>query len=93
MVNHAIELIKQKNLILEINSRGIYKGRCPDFYPSDYILQQASKKKIPCVISADAHKGADIGQLYQESIDKLTSFGIRELVVFNKGEWEYNAIR
>jgi histidinol-phosphatase (PHP family) len=90
LVNHALELIQQKNLILEINSRGIYKGRCPDFYPSDYILQQAARKKIPCVISADAHKGDDLGQLYQESIDKLKSFGIMELVVFGNKEWEYN---
>ena len=92
LVDHAIELIKQKNLILEINSRGIYKGRCPDLYPSDYILQQAAKKGIPCVISADAHKGDDLGQFYQESIDKLKNFGIVELVVFNNGEWKYDAI-
>jgi len=92
LVNHALELIKQKSLILEINSRGIYKGRCPDFYPSDYILQQAAKKAIPCVISADAHKGDDLGQLYQESIDKLKSFGIMELMIFSKGEWVSNKI-
>ena len=92
LVNHALMLIKQKNLILEINSRGIYKGRCPDFYPSDYILQQAAKKEIPCVISADAHKGDDLGQLYQESIDRLKNFGIMELAVFNNGEWKYDAM-
>ena len=92
LVNHALALVKQKNLILEINSRGIYKGRCPDFYPSDYILQQAAKKGIPCVISADAHKKDDIGQLYQESIDKLKSFGITELMVLCDNGWEYNAI-
>ena len=86
LVNHALDLIKQKNLILEINSRGIYKGRCPDFYPSDYILQQAAKRGIPCVISSDAHKSADLGQLYQESLDKLKSFG-NELAFFDKGKW------
>ncbi len=92
LVDHAIDLIKQKDLIMEINSRGIYKGRCPDFYPSDYILRQAAKKEIPCVISADAHKGTDLGQLYQESLEKLKNLGIKELAALTSKGWSYEVL-
>jgi len=92
LVNHALALIKRKKLILEINSRGIYRGCCSDFYPSDYILQQAGKKNISCVISADAHKGDELGLFYQESIDKLKKIGIKKLVFFENREWRLDPL-
>lgn len=88
LADHAIELISKHNIIIEINNRGIYKGRCRDFYPSDNLIQKASKYKIPFVISTDAHHINDLTMLYKESADKLRSFGIDELMALDeKGVW------
>jgi histidinol-phosphatase (PHP family) len=87
LVNHAIELIIKKQLIVEINSRGIYRLRCKNFYPSDYILEKLAKTKIPMVISSDAHRAEELPLYYEESKEKLKSFGIEELAVLNNGVW------
>jgi histidinol-phosphatase (PHP family) len=81
LVNHAIELIIKKQLIVEINSRGIYRLRCKDFYPSDYILQRLAKAKTPMVISSDAHRAEELALYYEEAKIKLQGFGIERIVV------------
>lgn len=93
LADHALTLIHQYNLIVEINGRGIYRGRCNDFYPSDDILMKAAKRKLPFVISTDAHHVDDLVMLYQESVEKLRSMGINELVALDaKGNWKEYSI-
>ena len=87
LVDHAVELIIEKQLIVEINSRGIYRLRCKDFYPSDYILKKLAKAKTPMVISSDAHKAEELSLLYEEAKMKLQNFGIETTVVFDNHKW------
>jgi histidinol-phosphatase (PHP family) len=87
LVDHAIELIVAKHLIVEINSRGIYRLRCKNFYPSDYILEKLAKAQTPMVISSDAHRAEELPLYYDEAKKKLQDFGIKELAVLENGEW------
>jgi histidinol-phosphatase (PHP family) len=87
LVDHAIELIINKHLIVEINSRGIYRLRCKDFYPSDYIIEKLAKAKTPMVISSDAHKAEELSLYYEEAKNKLKSFGIDTLAVLDNEIW------
>lgn len=88
MAEHAIDLIYKNNIIVEINSRGLYKKRCTDFYPSDFILKSVAQKNIPVVISSDAHKSEELALFYSEAKDKLKSFGIGELVYKTDLGWK-----
>jgi histidinol-phosphatase (PHP family) len=88
LVNHAIELIIKTNLIVEINSRGIYRMRCKDFYPSDYILKQLAVAKVPMIISSDAHKAEELALYYEEAKAKLRGFGIETLVILENKNWQ-----
>jgi histidinol-phosphatase (PHP family) len=91
LVDHALDLIRKHNVIIEINTRGLYKKRCDNFYPSDYILSQARKMHLPFVVSSDAHKSEELNLYYQEALDKLKSFGIDQLVYYNHNNWhEYS---
>ncbi|MCL2167671.1 MAG: histidinol-phosphatase [Lentimicrobiaceae bacterium] len=87
LVDHAIELIIKKQIIVEINSRGIYRQRCKNFYPSDYILEKLAKAKTSMVISSDAHRAEELPLFYEEAKTKLQSFGINTLVFFDEGIW------
>lgn len=87
LAEKAIQLIYNKNIIVEINSRGLYKQRCNDFYPSDFILQMISKKGIPMIISSDAHKSEELGLLYLEAKKKLLQFGIEHIVYLSENGW------
>jgi histidinol-phosphatase (PHP family) len=87
LVDHAIALVVKKGLIVEINSRGIYRMRCEDFYPSDYILSKLAKDKIPMIISSDAHKAEELPLYYNEAKNKLQNFGIKSVVIFENKKW------
>jgi len=60
LADKAIQLIKQKDVIVEVNTRGIYKKRCDHFYPSTELLMKARKADIPVIISSDAHKADEL---------------------------------
>lgn len=92
LADHLIDLVRQKHLIVEINTRGIYKGRCPDFYPSDYILSQVARYHIPMIISTDAHKSEEVSLGYDDAVAKLKSFGISYLMYIKDQQWEEHAI-
>jgi len=87
LVNHAVELITKKQIIVEINSRGIYRLRCKNFYPSDYILEKLAKAKVQMVISSDAHKAEELALYYEEAQEKLRNYGINTLAVLENGTW------
>jgi len=89
LVNHAVELIANKQVIVEINSRGLYRMRCKDFYPSDYILNKLAKAKVPMVISSDAHKAEELELYYEEAKLKLQTYGINSLAVLENNRWNF----
>lgn len=88
LVDHCVDLIRQKQLIVEINTRGIYKGRCPDYYPSDYALSLISKFGIPMVVSTDCHKSEELPLMRDEAIEHLKQFGIKYLMYRKNNQWE-----
>jgi histidinol-phosphatase (PHP family) len=88
LVDHAIELIIKKNLIVEINSRGMYRLRCDSFYPSDYILKKLAQEQTPVIISSDAHRAEELPLYYEEAKAKLRSFGFVSLSVFENKTWK-----
>ena len=87
LADHTVDLIIKNHLIVEINSRGMYRMRCDSFYPSDYILEKLAKAKVPIVISSDAHRAEELPLYYEEAKVKLRGFGIDTLPVLENKEW------
>lgn len=85
LAEHALYLIKRHNLIIELNSRGLYKKRCDSFYPSDFLTQLAAQQDLPFVISSDAHKSEELIFLYNEALEHLKALGIHRLLYFDNG--------
>ena len=56
----TIHLIKELDLICEINTRGIYKGRHADYYPGKWLIQEMKQLHIPVLVSTDAHAPEDL---------------------------------
>ena len=83
LADKALQLIKRHDLIVEINTRGLYKKRCDAFYPSTTLLQKARKLDIPVIISSDAHMSEDLGQFCPEARDELIRCGYDHLAVFD----------
>jgi histidinol-phosphatase (PHP family) len=88
LVNETQHLIKEKGLIVEVNTRGIYKNRSETTFPGYNILKEISRKGIPVMINSDAHHPHELDGEFVTALTLLKAAGIREVVCFNHMEWE-----
>lgn len=88
LVNTSLSLIKKHQVVLEINTRGLYKGRSEELFPSLEIAQKAQKMGIPMLLSSDAHHPDELNGAYATTLVLLKDHGIKELVEYNGQNWE-----
>ncbi len=91
LVMELIEVIKSTGVIVEVNTRGIYKKRSEDLYPGQWILKILKDKNIPITLSADAHSPEEIDGYYPEALEIIRNIGFKEMVCYSKGG--FNAVR
>jgi len=83
----TLDLIREKGLIMEVNTRGIYKKRYNGFYPSPWLMEEACKMHIPAIVSADAHHFSEITLEFDHAEEALKRAGYRSVVNFKDGHW------
>ncbi len=88
LVLETLTLIKEKSLIVEVNTRGIYKKRSTDFYPSTWLLPIMREMNVPVVISSDSHKAEELTLCFKEAEDALKAAGYKETMCFKNGGFE-----
>jgi len=91
LADKAIQLIKRHDVIIEVNTRGLYKKRSDSFYPSTELLMKARKADIPVLISSDAHKAEELMLFVPEALEELQRCGFDHTAKFDveKGRFEY----
>jgi histidinol-phosphatase (PHP family) len=89
----TLEIIRQSGLVIEVNTRGIYKGRCPDLYPGEEILREIKKMGLPITLSSDAHHPSEINGQYSQAIKDLKKIGFEELWYFSYDGWKSQVIQ
>ena len=88
LVDETLELVKQTGVIVEVNTRGLYKKRSGALFPGPAVLKKILALKIPVLISSDAHKPAELIALFRETEKQLYELGFRELMALTPGGWE-----
>lgn len=83
-----LKLIQQKNIALEINTRGIYKKLSNENYPSNFIIKTAQKLNIPMVLSSDCHHPKEINAGFESVAQFLIHSGFKTIRVFLNNEWK-----
>ena len=91
LADKAIQLIKKHDVIIEVNTRGLYKKRSDSFYPSTDLLMKARKADIPVIISSDAHQADELVLFVPEAIAELQRCGYDHTACFDveKGRFMY----
>jgi histidinol-phosphatase (PHP family) len=87
LVDECLDLVKQKNLIVEVNTRGIYKKRSKTLFPDDMALEKVRKLKLPIIISSDAHQPNELNLGFSETKLKLIDMGFKEVMFFDGNAW------
>lgn len=76
-------IAKEKNCIIEVNTRGLYKNRSETTFPGPTLLEQIHHLNIPITLSSDAHHPDELDGYYPETITLLKDIGFAELVYFS----------
>jgi histidinol-phosphatase (PHP family) len=93
LVNETLDLIRDRDIIVEVNTRGIYKKRSKTTYPGLEILRQIKTMRIPVMINSDAHKPDELDKAFEPAISLLMKAGIDEMVYFNGNGWRFEPIK
>jgi histidinol-phosphatase (PHP family) len=83
LVNETLDLIRARNLAIELSTAG-WRKPVNEAYPGDAILLLAVKKGIPFTTASDAHSHAQLGDNFATLVQRMASFGIRQVCIFEK---------
>lgn len=83
-----LDLIKEKNIVMEINTRGLSKPT-GEQYPSRWIIKEAFNRKIDITIGSDCHAPKGICQGYEVVENLLKEIGYGKTCIFKKRKKEY----
>jgi histidinol-phosphatase (PHP family) len=83
LINETLELIRARNLAIELSTAG-WRKPVNELYPSDSIIELAVEKGIPFTTASDAHSHVQLGENFARLADKMAEFGIHRVCIFEK---------
>ncbi len=93
LVDETLELIREKDLVVEVNTRGMYKKRSDRLFPDDYTLKRVYEMNIPVLISSDAHQPSELNMLFDYAEKRLLQTGFGAMAFFYNGKWKEKPLR
>ena len=92
LVSETLDLIQDRDIIVEVNTRGIYKQRSETTFPGFDILKQIKALRIPVMVNSDAHKPHELDLAFEQGFSLLKAAGIEEVVYFKRNGWGFETI-
>ena len=86
---YLLELIRDKDMIVEINTGGKDRSYPKEFYPSEAILKLARDRKVDITLGSDAHAPEDVGRYFPEAQELARSLGWKWVALFRNGRKEF----
>jgi len=87
-----LEAVKASETVLEISSAGLRKP-VAEIYPHIRIVEKAAAMGVPFCFGSDAHAPVEVGHGMDACLDILQSYGVREVVAFEKRQRRMIGIR
>lgn len=84
----TLEAIKESGKIVEVNTRGLYKGIVKDPYPATWILKEMCQMDIPITLNSDSHHPREIQGAFPETAQILREIGYSEVYVLYNNFWQ-----
>ena len=88
LVDETLELVRKSGVIVEVNTRGLYKKRSYSPFPGEAILKKIQAQNIPVIISSDAHKPNEVSMLFDETAEMLVNIGFTEKACLTSKGWQ-----
>lgn len=87
-VRKCLDIIKNSDSVIEINTGAIARGYMTEQYPSRWILEEINSRQIPITINSDAHLNDNIACKFDEMYELAKELKIENLVYLTKAGWQ-----
>jgi histidinol-phosphatase (PHP family) len=91
LVGSTLDFAAARGLCLELSTAG-WRKPVNELYPSDEIILLAMGKGIRFTTASDAHSHVQLGENYDRLAEKMARFGISEVCIFEKHQWQLRAV-
>ncbi len=88
LLENFLDEVARTNKLIELNTRGLYKKKTEEPYPSSFILQMINHRKIGIVLNSDSHTPAEIVSNYDEAIQLAKEAGIHSSWHYIQNDWK-----
>lgn len=88
LLNQTLEVAAKSGVIVEVNTRGLYKKRALETYPGIFGLKQLKKYGLPICLNSDAHHPKETIGEYKNTSALLKHLGFNELMVLKNNCWQ-----
>lgn len=82
-IYQTLDIIAEAGIIMEVNTRGIYRGEILDTYPSRWIVEAAHARGIPLQVNSDAHELDHVVGAFDQAYTMLREIGIPAVQIFD----------
>ena len=86
-VMKTLEIVKEKEVIVEVNTRGIYQKKSLETYPGPGILKIIKALEIPVTVSSDCHHPQQITSEFVNTVELLISLGFSKVKILWGHQW------
>ncbi|WPP50145.1 histidinol-phosphatase [Catalinimonas niigatensis] len=87
-VEETLQAIQARGLIVEVNTRGMYKKKTIDPYPGPWVLERMRTLDIPIMLNSDAHHPREIIACFEETAKLLLDIGYNHCRILLNGKWQ-----
>jgi len=92
VMEETLQVIARHGAIIEINTRGIYRGKYHTWFPNEEVIKQCIDLNIPLTVSVDAHHPDELRAGFEDAIGVMQKLGCQFISVFEGSEWKQKPI-
>lgn len=77
----AVDALEKSNLIVEVSTGGMAKGRTNSPYPELWILKELQHRRIPVCLNSDAHEAKHLALFRDRALQTIEEAGYNNLEI------------
>lgn len=80
----AVDALLKHDVLFEINTGAVFRGRRTDPYPSEYILKYIASKGGRVILNGDSHETDALGFSFEKSVELAKKCGFTKIYTLTK---------
>lgn len=81
----ALDAVAESGMVMELNTSGWHKT-CREIYPAPWLVEEARRRDIPIIITADAHNRRHLTRDFDRALQVARAAGYDSVVRFRQRE-------